>query len=85
MENIKDYRIEKGMSVSSLVRQMGSAGFQAERLARGIEIIKEMKKKEAKVFLTFTANMVASGLRSIFAKMCELRLVDVIITTGGAI
>jgi deoxyhypusine synthase len=29
--------------------------------------------------------MVASGLRSLFAKLCERKLVDVIITTGGSI
>jgi len=85
MENIRDYRISKGVKVEDLVRQMGSAGFQAERLARGVEVIRKMREEKATIFLTFTANMVASGLRSLFAKMCELRLCDVIITTGGAI
>lgn len=85
MENIRDYRISKGIKAGDLVNQMGSVGFQAERLAKGVEVIREMRKKRAKIFLTFTANMAASGLRSLFAKMCEKRLVDVIITTGGAI
>lgn len=85
MENIKDYKISKGIKIGDLVNQMGSVGFQAERLAKGVEVIREMRKGKVTVFLTFTANMVASGLRSVFAKMCEKRLVDVIITTGGAI
>ncbi|NIO23158.1 MAG: deoxyhypusine synthase [Candidatus Aenigmarchaeota archaeon] len=85
MEKIKDFNIRKGMRTEEIVGQMGSAGFQAERLARGVEIIREMRKEKAVVFLTFTANMVASGLRSLFARMCEKRMVDVIITTGGGI
>lgn len=60
-------------------------GFQATNLSRGVEIIKEMKKQKATVFLTFTSNMVASGLRGIFKEMCKKKLVDCIITAGGSI
>ena len=82
MEKIRDY---KPANVDDLVSQMYFAGFQATHLARGVGIIREMKRERATVFLTFTANMAASGLRSLFAKLCEKRFVDVIITTGGAI
>ncbi|MEE9323397.1 MAG: deoxyhypusine synthase [Candidatus Aenigmarchaeota archaeon] len=85
MGKVKDFEMKKGMSVEGLVRQMDSAGFQAAHLARGAEIIREMKRGKATVLLTFTANMVASGLRSLFARLCEKRFVDLIITTGGAI
>lgn len=84
MEKIRDYSLE-GTKFGKLIEQMGSVGFQATHLARGVEIIRSMKKENAKIFLTFTANMAASGLRSLFAKLCEKRKVDVIITTGGAI
>ncbi len=82
MEKIRDY---KPANVDDLVSQMYFAGFQATHLARGVGIIREMKRERATVFLTFTANMAASGLRSLFARLCEKRFVDVIITTGGAI
>lgn len=85
MDDIKDLDIRKGMTVKDLVSQMGETGFQATHLARGIEVIKRIKEEKAKVYLAFTANMVASGLRSVFARMCEKKMVDVIITTGGAI
>jgi len=84
MEKVKDYKW-KDVKAGRFVEQMGSAGFQATNLARGVEIIKRMKEEKATIFLTFTANMVASGLRSLFARLCEKRFVDVIITTGGAI
>jgi deoxyhypusine synthase len=84
MDRVRDYDI-KGVKIEKLTRHMRFAGFQATHLAQGIEIIREMKRKKATLFLTFTANMAASGLRSLFARMCEKKMVDVIITTGGAI
>jgi deoxyhypusine synthase len=84
MDEIKDYDFS-GAGLGRLLDQMKSAGFQATNLGQGVEIIRMMKKEKAAIFLTFTANMAASGLRSLFARMCEKRMVDVIITTGGAI
>ncbi|MFH1237294.1 MAG: deoxyhypusine synthase [Candidatus Aenigmatarchaeota archaeon] len=84
MNSVKDYNLEAA-DIGRLVKQMRSAGFQATHLAEGVEIIRLMRKEKATIFLTFTANMAASGLRSLFARLCEKRLVDVIITTGGAI
>lgn len=62
-----------------------STGFQATNVGRAIELIECMKKENATIFLSFTANMVASGLRGVFAGMCRKKLVDVIITTGGSL
>jgi deoxyhypusine synthase len=60
-------------------------GFQATNLGKAVKLIEKMKKEKATVFLTFTANMVASGLRGIFADMCRRKFIDVIITTGGSL
>ncbi len=84
MDRVRDYD-PAGIATGKFPEQMGSAGFQATNLAAGVEIIRRMKKEKATIFLTFTANMAASGLRSLFARMCEKRLVHAIITTGGAI
>jgi len=62
-----------------------NCGFQATSLARGISIIREMKKRKATVFLTFTSNLVASGLRGIITELCRRRFVDVIVTAGGSL
>ncbi|MEW6722552.1 MAG: deoxyhypusine synthase [Candidatus Micrarchaeota archaeon] len=61
------------------------SGFQATNLGRAIGIIEKMKEEQATVFLTFTSNMVASGLRGIFAEMCKKKFVDAIITAGGSL
>jgi deoxyhypusine synthase len=77
--NVKD--IDPRAPLSS----MKEVGFQATELGYAVELIKKMKEEDATVFLTFTANMIASGLRGIIADMCRRRLVDVVITTGGSI
>ena len=84
MDMVKDYDVE-GLEIGKLIGQMRLVGFQATHLADGVEIVRRMKKEKATIFLTFTANMAASGLRSLFARLCEKKLVHAIITTGGAI
>lgn len=64
---------------------LSSCGFQATNAGRAVEIIGRMKKEGATVFMTFTSNMVASGLRGVFAEMCRRKFVDVIITAGGSL
>ncbi|RLG39441.1 MAG: deoxyhypusine synthase [Thermoproteota archaeon] len=82
---IKDIRLKPDISVADLVSQMSSAGFQGTELGRAVELVKKMKEEGVLIFLSFTANMVASGLRGVFADLARIRFVDAIITTGGAI
>ena len=62
---IKDYRISEGMSVSELAVQMeDSWGFTAGKIALGIKILEKMvKDRDCVKFLSFTANLVATGIR----------------------
>ena len=73
------------MRVSELVDSYEHIGFQSVELQRASEVIVKMKKDSAKVFLTFTSNMVTSGLRGFFAQLIELGIADVIVTTVGGL
>ena len=73
------------MSVSDLVGQMNSLGYQASELAEAKEVVLKMKKSGAKIFLTFTSNMVTSGLRGFFAQLCKLKIPNILVTTSGSI
>ena len=86
-EAIKDYRISEGMSVSELAVQMeDSWGFTAGKVALGIKILEKMvKDRDCVKFLSFTANLVATGIRGVLKELVKRRLVDVIITTCGAL
>ena len=85
MVNVKDFKWSEGMSVVDLVGAMRNVGFQSVELAKAADLIVKMKKNSAKVFLTFTSNMVTSGLRGFFAQLVELRMADVLVTTVGGI
>ncbi len=82
---VKDFIWEKGMKVHELVSSYGNIGFQSIELSKAADLIIKMKKNSAKIFLTFTSNMVTSGLRGFFAQIIRLGLADVIVTTVGGI
>lgn len=82
---IEDISLEDVQGSARLVSKFSSAGFQASKLAQAVALANRMKKDKATVYFTFTANMVASGLRGLFAELCKRKYVDVIITTAGAI
>ncbi len=64
---------------------LSGCGFQATNVGRAIGIIERMKKEKATIFLTFTSNLIASGLRGIITEMCRRKFVDAIITAGGSL
>jgi deoxyhypusine synthase len=85
MKNVQDFKWKKGITVKSLVKGLGSVGFQSVELAKASEVFVKMKKNNAKIFLTFTSNMVTSGLRGFFAQLVSLGMADVIVTTVGGL
>ncbi len=85
MQEIKDIKLGEKNSASGLMEQFASTGFQATHLAQAVSIIEQMKKEKATVFFSFTANLMASGLRGIIKELCEKKFIDAIITTAGSI
>jgi len=82
---VKDLKWTPGISVKDLVNDFSSLGYQSTELAKAAEVFVKMKKNSAKIFLTFTSNMVTSGLRGFFAQLIKLRMADIIVTTVGGI
>ncbi|MCY0859473.1 MAG: deoxyhypusine synthase [Sulfolobaceae archaeon] len=60
-------------------------GFSAEHLIKGIDILREMVKEADLRILTFTANLVSTGLRGLFADLIKQGYFNMVITTGGTI
>jgi len=85
MQTIRDFKWKPGMTVNELVDGLSTVGFQSVELAKAAKAIVKMKKSGAKIFLTFTSNMVTSGLRGFFAQTIKLKMADAIVTTVGAI
>jgi deoxyhypusine synthase len=84
---VKDYRFRKKMSVDELVLQMDAAwGFTAGKLAVGVSIMEDMINSKGCVkFLSFPADICATGTRGVIKELVKRKLVDVIITTCGTL
>ena len=84
---VKDYEFRKDLSVDELVLQMNGAwGFTAGKLATSVKIMESMINSKGCVkFLSFTGNLVATGIRGVIREFVKRKLVDVIITTCGTL
>jgi deoxyhypusine synthase len=85
VEYVEDLTWEKGITLNKFVESVGKVGFQSIELGRASEVITKMKREGAKIFFSFTSNMVTSGLRGFFAQLIKLKMADVIVTTVGGI
>ena len=83
--SVRGYDFNKGVDFSKIVDSFSSTGMQATNLAKAIEIVREMRKEDAFIYLGYTSNLVSSGLREIFRYLAEHKLVDIIVTTAGGI
>jgi deoxyhypusine synthase len=85
MEYTKDFLWKKNLTVSELIESYGKIGFQSYELKKASDLLIKMKKEGAKIYFSFTSNMVTSGLRGFFAQIVEKGMCDVIVTTVGSI
>ncbi len=84
MKSVKDIRFSK--DVDDLVRQMyESGGFTAKKLAEGVDILERMVKEKAKIFLSFPACIISTGVRGVIKDLVKEKIVDVVITTCGTL
>ena len=84
MKKVKDMKVSK--DVDGLVRQMyGSGGFTAKKLADGVDILERMVKENAKIFLSFPACIISTGVRGVIRDLVKERIADVVITTCGTL
>ncbi|OIO27094.1 deoxyhypusine synthase, partial [Candidatus Micrarchaeota archaeon CG1_02_55_22] len=72
-------------TAAQLVDGFASMGLQASELAAAAGIMREMRREKAVVFLSFTSNMVSSGLREVIAQLCREKRVDAIVTSIGSV
>lgn len=82
---IEGYNFEKEFNFQEFLQAYAHTGFQATHLAQGIEIVKTMRRERATIFLSYTSNMVSSGVREIIKYLVKHKKVDVLITSAGGV
>ncbi len=83
-ERVEGYDFRGEFDLEDLLESYAHTGFQATHLKEAIDIVKQMREDNAKIFLTFTSNIVSSGLREVVAYLAREDFVDVIITSSGS-
>jgi deoxyhypusine synthase len=87
MRKVIDIDLASEITVKELVTKFEtSGGFSAKKLAEAIELLRTMfLDKECIKFLSFPANLVATGCRGVLKELVKRKLIDVIITTCGTL
>jgi len=87
VEPVRDLKLSASSSVLEVVKRMGEmGGFMGPHLTRSLDTLVSMiERKDCLRILTFTGNLVSTGLRGIFADMLRRRFFDLVITTCGAL
>lgn len=83
---IGDVKLFKGMRIEDLIELYSSIhGFMASHIYEAIKIIKEFKEKCDTRIISFTGNIVATGVRGIISQLLKERIFNVVITTCGTV
>ncbi|MCF7861721.1 deoxyhypusine synthase [Candidatus Woesearchaeota archaeon] len=82
---INGFKLNSKTKVTDLVNDMMGLGFQASHVSQAVDILKSARKDKSTLFLSCTSNIISSGLREIIAQLCRHKIIDVIITSTGAI
>ncbi len=84
---VEDIRIDDGPSLDTLVRRMsGAGGFSAKEVADGVDLLVSiLGDREMTTFLSFPADIVATGTRGVLATLVREGYVDAIVTTCGTL
>jgi deoxyhypusine synthase len=84
---VEDIRIDDAPSLDVLVRRMEAAGgFSAKGVADGVDLLARiLGDREMTRFLSFPADIVATGTRGVLATLIREGYVDVVVTTCGTL
>ncbi|HXY47120.1 MAG TPA: deoxyhypusine synthase [Thermoplasmata archaeon] len=84
---VEDIDIEDAPSLDVLVRRLeAGGGFSAKGVAEGVDLLARiLGDREMTVFLSFPADIVATGTRGVLATLVREGYVDAVITTCGTL
>ena len=83
---VKDIQINSNTTLEDLISQFGEAGgFVASKIPIATSIIKNMNENECTKFLSFPADIMATGTRGLIRQLVENDMVDVVVTTCGTL
>jgi len=84
---VEDVRIDDAPSLDTLARRLeAGGGFSAKEVARGVDLLARiLGDDEMTRFLSFPADLVATGTRGVLATLVREGYVDAVVTTCGTL
>jgi deoxyhypusine synthase len=85
-EPVRDFTTGPETTLSELLERFGTAGgFTAAKLATAAGIMRRMHDSDCTVFLSFPADIMATGTRGVLRQLVSNGFIDVIVTTCGTL
>ncbi len=82
---VEDVEVDPNMSLKELIERYGRIhGFMAGHLYRAVSVLRNCLDADLRV-ISFTANIVATGLRGILAQLIRRRIFNLVVTTAGTL
>jgi deoxyhypusine synthase len=84
---VEDVRIDDAPSLDTLIRRLDAGGgFSAKEVASGVDLLARiLSDREMTVFLSFPADIVATGTRGVLATLVREGYVAAVVTTCGTL
>ena len=84
---VEDIRIDDAPGLDTFVRRLDAAGgFSAKGVAEGVDLLARiLADREMTTFLSFPADIVATGTRGVLATLVREGYIDAIVTTCGTL
>jgi deoxyhypusine synthase len=84
---VEDIRVDDAPGLDTLVRRLEAAGgFSAKGVAEGVDLLARiLGDREMTTFLSFPADIVATGTRGVLATLVREGYVDAVVTTCGTL
>jgi deoxyhypusine synthase len=82
---IKGPDFSKKVTLSGLLKSFSSMGLQASDLGHAIHIANTMIREKVSIYLSFTSNMISSGVREIITYLVREKKVAVLSTAAGGV
>jgi len=85
LPEVKGYDFDSSFDFGKFIESYKSTAFQATHFGIAVDIINEMRKNRAFIFLSCTSNIISSGLREIIKFLVKNRHIHFIVTSAGGI
>lgn len=75
--------VDESETVASLLKKMGSTGFQGRNLSLAADVWRGMLRARAFIFLGLAGAMVPAGMRRLLVQLIRRRYIDCLVSTGA--